>query len=205
MIGKIFAYLFKAQINRIKEMLIKNPSPLYILESNYYQSQARISSFQGIIKYPQLRTQLIECNFIEVLVRDCLPDKKHLSIDLTEKYLEMLPVSEIFPIRSEAIIMILDILENKDICKELFENLISMIQIHKIISNEIKNSQDTNVFLRISSITFIQDLITYAEFEINSIIVQTEAIKSLKVIFEANHLFREQFPGLEEYLNRYQS
>ena len=200
-LGEILFGHYKSQLGKLKESLVKNANPLVVLKNNSLQSQIRLSSFQSFLKLPALRTQLIESNFLEVLVREYLFDKKSIVNYQNSEFFEFLPVQELFPVRYEAITMIFMVLENKLEYSEVVENLILQIKAYKVLDNELQNLMDDNELVCLSALEFLENLILLAENEFAGLFNEASAGKILKKVFEKKSLYKEKYLRLEKYSN----
>jgi hypothetical protein len=197
--GQRFAEQLISQYSRLGEVISNHTEPLHVLEFYPKASEIRLAAFMNLLQLNNLQTQMLESDFIGVLVEYFLNDYRVLNVRFSKLSLEFLPFRETPPVRSEGINIVMIILKEKNRCKVVYDDLLLHLQRFKTVQNEIMNCLSSNLVLQATALELVQAFIASEDPQIEYLLMQGNAKGILKDLCLGNKDIAMRFPVIATY------
>ena len=197
--GLRFAQQLISQYSRLGEVITKHTEPLHVLEFYPKASEIRLASFMNLIQYSNLQGQLLESDFIGILVQYFLNDSRVLNVRFSKLSVEFLPFRETPPVRSEAINIVMILMKEKAKCKVVYDDLLLHLQRFKTVQREIMNCLSSDLVLQATALELVQAFIAGQDPQIEYLLMQGNAKGILKDLCLGNKDIALRFPVVAGY------
>lgn len=204
LLGKLkFGYKFAEQLiiqyQRLGEIISKHTEPLHILSLYPKTSEVRLATFMNLLQFKNLQSQMLENEFIGVLVEYFLNDFRVLNVRFNKLSLEFLPFRETPPVRSEAINIVMMILKEKSKCKVVYDDLLLHLQRFKTVQGEVMNCLSNSLVLQATALELVQAFIESEDSQLEYLLMQANAKEVLRDLFLGNKDLPMRFPLIANY------
>ena len=197
--GLRFAQQLISQYSRLGEVITKHTEPLHVLEFYPKASEIRLASFMNLIQFSNLQSQLLESDFVGILVQYFLNDSRVLNVRFSKLSIEFLPFRETPPVRSEAINIVMILMKEKAKCKVVYDDLLLHLQRFKTVQREIMNCLSSDLVLQATALELVQAFIAGQDPQIEYLLMQGNAKGILKDLCLGNKDIALRFPVVASY------